>query len=144
EPYPPIDMHYSGDSLKLAHIGLAIGGESFAVVACMGSLIYLIQQRALKQKNFGQMLPSAPGLFKLDGMLNLTLWWGFLLITAALVTGAVYYQWFEPREHWQQVRIMTKVIWALAVWGWYLVTLISRNVLQKPARLIAIMALVGF
>ncbi len=100
----------------------------------------MLQQRALKRKNFDQILSSSPSLLKLESMLNLTLWWGFLLITGALVSGAFFTQMFAS----QQEGIILKSIWALAVWIWYLATLVGRHVQRRPARQTAIMCFFGF
>ena len=123
------------------HIATAILGQTFSICACAISALYLFQQRALKRKNFSFLTNATPTMEKLDAFLASTLWIGFAFITLALITGAIYTLFFAP--HFLKTHEW-KIIWSLAVWSWYLITLLGRNIFSLSTKKIAKMSLVGF
>lgn len=123
------------------HIGLSALGEAFAIFACATSLMYLRQQRILKKKMISQLRNDFPSLDRLTRLLLMSLWAGFILLTIGLVTGAVMNQFYA---HEIRPQSWLKILWAIIVWVWYLVTLLARNVFNWPQRRIAQMSLGGF
>ena len=140
---PLLDPGVAGvaEWLKLTHIGVAILGETFAIGCCVIAILYLMQQRALKEKRIEAMGASTPTLHRLDRLLTWGLWLGLLGITAGLVTGAIYSQYYVPHA---ARSLELKVLWAIAVWIWYLATLLARQVLNRSAVEVAKMCLAGF
>lgn len=126
--------------LGMAHIVLAIIGEAFAVCAWVIALLYLRQQNILKKKKIGLIPKGSPSLDKLDRYQFFSLWFGFTFLTLGLITGAIYTAVHGIADS----SIYSKVFWAIAVWVWYLVILIARNVIGLSSRKISIMSLVGF
>lgn len=124
-----------GPALQL-HIGSAIIGQSFAVIACGMSLLFLWLDRKLKSRRLGDLPQSFPAMTTLTKALNLTLWIGFTFITLGLVSGAMYYLRGMVS---QEMNILPKVLWAIFVWIWYLAILVLKGILhyrpQKVARL---------
>jgi cytochrome c-type biogenesis protein CcsB len=97
------------------HVTFALLGYAFFVLAAIVSLVYLVYERRLKAKR--PLLPSderTPSLEKLDRINYRLLGWGFLMLSLAIVTGAIwadatwghFWSW-EPAESW------TLVIWVL-------------------------------
>ena len=127
-------------TLGQIHIGSAVLGQAFAIIACAISLVYLWQQNLLKKKLLDQLPAGVPAMDRLSQMLMVTLWTGFILITLGLVSGALFIQ-VSPVD--PELRLGAKVSWAIVVWLWYLATLITRNVLGKPMKRIAQMSLFG-
>lgn len=127
--------------LLFGHVAVSLVGEAFAIGCCVISILYLIQQRALKQKRMDSLGAGTPTLDLLDKLLFWGLWLGFIGITVGLVTGAIYSQFYVPRS---QGRLEIKIYWAIAVWIWYLATLLARNVFGRSVRQIARMCLAGF
>lgn len=124
-----------------AHIAMAIIGQAFAIIACAVSVLYLWQQNLLKKKLLTQLSGSLPAIDRLERLLMRTLWTGFIFITLGLLSGAILTQLYDlPVE----LRLGYKVIWACFVWGWYLATLLARNVFNRSSKRIAQMSLVGF
>ena len=123
------------------HVALAVLGQAFAILACAVSVFYLWQQNLLKKKRLSQMQQNLPAIDRIDQLLRLSLWTGFIFITLGLLTGAIYTQVYAPPA---TMRLSAKVIWATGVWLWYLATLLAKNVFNRPSKRIAQMCLAGF
>ena len=104
----------------LAHVVTCfIGYGAFAVAAGIG-ILYLLKnlagQRKLAQNNPLSMLPELPVL---DDLTHKTIIFGFMWLTAGIITGAVwaneawgtYWSW-DPKETWS---IITWFVYALAL-----------------------------
>jgi ABC-type uncharacterized transport system permease subunit len=127
-------------TLLKVHIYASIIGEAFAILAFVTAILYLAQKRALKKKQLGKLLANTLSLDSLDRLLLLSIWIGFILLTIGLILGAIYTQTFTQNE----VTDTSKIIWAIAVWLWYLATLLTRNIFSFPAKRVAQMTFVGF
>src|SRR5580698_3783693 len=97
------------------HVTLALLGYALFVLAAGVSLVYLVYEKRLKAKR--PLMPTderTPSLEKLDRINYRLLGWGFLMLSLAIVTGAIwadatwghFWSW-EPAESW------TLVIWFL-------------------------------
>jgi len=71
----------------LFHTTLSTLGMAAFFVAAAMSLIYVLQDRALKRKQVGQWLQRLPSLHKADKAGLEALVWGFPLFTVGIVTG---------------------------------------------------------
>ena len=127
--------------LLAAHIGSAIIGEVFAVVACGTSLMLLWQQRKLKSRQLNSLPEKFPALDTLGNALGSSLWIGFSFITVSLLSGAFLTMTVHPE---MGASLKLKTAWAILVWIWYLAILVLRHVLQHRAQKIARMSLIGF
>jgi len=119
------------------HVGSAILGEVSAVFSFIIALMYIWQQRALKEKKIKELV-ELPALDKLASMLGKSLLIGFILLTLTLVSGAGFAA-VSTRDAGAG-----KLIWAVGVWLWYFATLVARNILKKPIRMQAQLAVIGF
>lgn len=127
--------------LLYAHIITSVMGEAFAIIACILAIFYLMQQRAMKAKQLDRLQAAQVPISKLNSALMSTLWAGFVLLTSGLIMGAVYLQFFYVGD---RNALMGKIIWAFAVWIWYLATLVSKNLANLPAKKLAWMTIIGF
>ncbi|MEO6953509.1 MAG: cytochrome c biogenesis protein CcsA [Polyangia bacterium] len=76
--------------LAIVHITLAsLGVALFAVAAC-GAVLYLVEERNLKQHRAGRLFRRGPALETLDTLNRRATAVGFTLFTVALITGAVW------------------------------------------------------
>ena len=93
------------------HVTLAFVGFALFLLAAGVSVVYLIYERRLKAKR--PLAPAdewAPSLEKLDRINYQLLIWGFLMLTLAIITGAIwadatwghFWSW-EPQESWSFV-----------------------------------------
>jgi cytochrome c-type biogenesis protein CcsB len=123
------------------HVTLAFLGYALFVLAAGVSLVYLVYERRLKAKR--PVLAGdepAPSLEKLDRVNYRLLAWGFLMLTLAIVTGAIwadatwghFWSW-EPEESW------SAVIWLL-----YAALLESRLTIGWRGRRVAALTIIVF
>jgi cytochrome c-type biogenesis protein CcsB len=123
------------------HVTLAFLGYALFVLAAGVSIVYLIYERRLKGKRLLLFAAeSAPSLEKLDRVNYHLLGWGFLMLTMAIVSGAIWadatwgYFWsWEPQESW-----------SLAIWILYAALLESRLTVGWRGRRIAALTIVLF
>lgn len=141
-PGHPIATDGTGSSLLLTlHVTMAILGQAFAILACAVSVFYLWQQNLLKKKLLSQLPQNLPAIDRIDKLLRVCLWTGYVFITLGLLSGAIYTQLYAPPSSWM---LSAKVVWATVVWLWYLATLLAQNIFNRPSKRIAQMCLAGF
>jgi len=123
----------------IAHvITCFVGYAAFAVASGMG-VMYLLKDRKAKEAS-GSLLASLPELKVIDDIIHKTLVFGFLWLTAGIITGAVwansawgtYWSW-DPKE-----------TWSLITWFVYAATLHARFTRGWGGRRIAWLAIIGF
>lgn len=134
-------MEEGTNVLANTHILFSLLGEAFAICACAVSVLYILQQNALKRKQLARISSATPPIDKLERTLVVSLWVGFMFITLALISGAIYTQFFLININ---SALGTKIIWAMAVWLWYLIILLARNIFNVSGRKVAWMSLWGF
>lgn len=122
------------------HAGVSIIAYGFLSLAFCGGLMYLLQERELKNKKFGYFFSRLPSLDALDQLNSHCVTAGFVFLTLGIVTGSVwarqawgtYWQW-DPKE-----------TWSLITWFLYLVQLHQRLTVGWRGKRAAVMALIGF
>jgi len=123
------------------HVTLAFLGYALFVLATGVSFVYLVYERRLKAKRaLLAYVESTPSLEKLDRVNYHLLGWGFLMLTLAIVSGAIwadktwgnFWSW-EPRESW-----------SLAIWLLYAALLESRLTAGWRGRRAAALTIVLF
>ncbi len=123
------------------HVTLAFLGYALFVLAATVSLVYLAYEKRLKAKR--PMDPAearAPRLEKLDRINFHLLGWGFMLLSLAILSGAIwadatwghFWSW-EPKESW-----------SLAIWILYAGLLESRLAIGWRGRRAAALTIVVF
>jgi cytochrome c-type biogenesis protein CcsB len=122
------------------HVGtMFLGDAVFALAFCAG-VMYLLQERQIKNKSFGLLYRRLPSLETLDSLNRACVMVGFPLITVGLISGFLYagavwrsYWNWDPKE-----------ILAVCTWLIYAVLLHERLAVGWRGRRAAIMAIVGF
>lgn len=122
------------------HASIAILANGFLALSFCGGLMYLLQDRELKNKRFGIFYYRLPSLEALDQLNQHCLTIGFPLLTLGIITGSVwakqswgaYWQW-DPKE-----------TWSLITWLLYAGLLHQRLAIGWRGKRSAIMAVVGF
>ncbi|MBW1713155.1 MAG: cytochrome c biogenesis protein CcsA [Deltaproteobacteria bacterium] len=122
------------------HVAFAFLGNGFFAVACMAGVMYLLQERQIKSKRFGWVYSRLPSLDILDGLNRTCLMIGFPLLTAGLLTGAIYGQ-FLSGVYW---RWAPKEVWSLITWAVYALLLHQRLTVGWQGRKAAWLAVLGF
>jgi cytochrome c-type biogenesis protein CcsB len=123
------------------HVTLAFAGFALFVLAASVSLLYLIYEHRLKAKRpLANADERAPSLEKLDRINYRLLVAGFILLSLAIVTGAIwagttwghFWSW-EPQESW-----------SLVIWLMYAAILESRLTAGWRGRRVAALTIVVF
>ncbi len=120
-------------------ITIFIGNAAFALAFGLG-VLYLIQERSIKNKTHGFFFKRLPSLDLLDSTSYACIVTGFTMLTIGLVTGMVYaksvwgrfWSW-DPKE-----------VWSAITWIFYAALLHERLTVGWRGRRAAIMAVVGF
>lgn len=124
----------------VSHIILIFTGEAALALACGAGMLYLLQERAIKEKKRGFFYKRLPSLDLLDSTSYSCLITGFTMLTMGLITGLVYaksawgrfWDW-DPKE-----------IWSAVTWLVYAAILHGRLTSGWRGRRSAIMTIVGF
>jgi len=106
----------------VAHISLIFAGYAALVLSFAASLIYLLQERALKSKRPGGLLARLPALQVTDEIGFRSLLLGFPFMTGGLVAGMVIAQASFGRVDFRD----PKILLSLLMWAVYLVQLYTR------------------
>jgi cytochrome c-type biogenesis protein CcsB len=123
------------------HVSLAIVGYAMFILAASVSLVYLAYESRLKAKRpLKASTERMPSLEKLDRINYSLLVWGFVMLSAAIVTGAIwadatwghFWSW-EPKESW-----------SLVIWILYAALLESRLTVGWRGRRAAALTIVVF
>jgi len=121
----PMDIRPLNPALKSAwiysHTIMAFGAYAFFTISGAVALLYLIQSHFLKKKHLGQLFMKFPSLDTLDEIGYRCLAFGFPMLTAAIITGAIwasrawgsYWSW-DPKESWS---LITWFIYAALLHG---------------------------
>lgn len=135
-PLPPL---FQSNWLPV-HASIAIGAYAFLALAFCGGVMYLLQEREIKNKRFGLFYSRLPSLDALDNLNHHCLAVGFPLMTLGIITGTIwakqalgaYWQW-DPKQ-----------TWSLVTWFLYAALLHQRFTMGWRGRRAALMAIIGF
>ena len=106
----------------IAHISLVFAGYAALVLSFSASLLYLIQERALKSKKAGRLFSRLPALQVTDEIGFRSLLVGFPFMTAGLISGMVIAQAHFGRVDFLDPKIMLSIL----TWAVYLVLVYTR------------------
>jgi ABC-type uncharacterized transport system permease subunit len=134
----PIDRTHAG---KLPanpwlefHASISLIAYGAFALACIASVMYLVQERQLKTHHLRSIFYHLPPLPDLFAAITRLLWWGFGLYTIGLISG-----FFVGRAlPWVQI------ICALVVWLLYAGILQGRHVRRLAPKRVAALCIVGF
>jgi cytochrome c-type biogenesis protein CcsB len=122
------------------HISTSLLGDTLLAVAFCAGIMYLLQERQIKQKKLKGIFIRFPSLFFLDTLNYHALVVGFVLLTLGLLSGALYAQWVKGRFwNWDP-----KEIWSLITWLVYAILIHQRLMLGWRGRQAAWFSIIGF
>ncbi len=116
------------------HASISIIAYGAFALACVAGLMYLVQERQLKQRQLHSVFQRLPPLPDLFAAITRLLWLGFVLYTAGLVSG------FFTGEPLPRV----KMACAIAVWLFYGAILQGRHLLRLTPKHVAALCVVAF
>jgi ABC-type uncharacterized transport system permease subunit len=122
------------------HVTLSMLGTVGFAVAFAAGLMYVLQDRLLKSKQFNVLYAKLPPLDFLDHLNQLAIVTGFPLLTLGIVAGALsgevargtYLNW-NPEQ-----------VWALVTWAFYFIVLLGRMTVGWRAKRAAYLTIIGF
>ncbi|MBT8333073.1 MAG: c-type cytochrome biogenesis protein CcsB [Desulfobacterales bacterium] len=124
----------------LAHvITCFVGYAAFAIAAALG-IMYLAKSWSVKPGDKSDSREMLPSLKVLDDMIHKSIIFGFIWLSAGIITGAIwansawgtYWSW-DPKE-----------TWSLITWFVYAITLHARYTRGISGKAIAWLSLIGF
>lgn len=98
------------------HASISIVADAFLALAAIGGLMYLIQERQLKQKRFGFFYHRLPSLETLDTLNQHCISIGFPLMTLGIILGTI---WAFQLDGNRGLGWHSKIISALITWLFY-------------------------
>ncbi|MBU0481388.1 MAG: c-type cytochrome biogenesis protein CcsB [Proteobacteria bacterium] len=127
----------------IAHVMTCFVGYAAFAVACGLGIMYLIKDTNVekgKEKNPDSLLATLPALTVIDDITHKTIVFGFLWLSAGIITGAIwansawgtYWSW-DPKE-----------TWSLITWFLYAAALHARFTRGWGGKRIAWLAIIGF
>ncbi|MBI2881330.1 MAG: cytochrome c biogenesis protein CcsA [Candidatus Tectomicrobia bacterium] len=133
---PPFDSIWLTIHIVMAFLGAA----AFVVLFSMG-IMYMIQERQLKRKQFGTWFYRLPSLEELDGGSFWVLTLGFPMMTLGLVSGSIWAAYARGSYwSWDLERTLPLVV----IWGAYGLLLVCRLLAGWRGRRAALFSVVGF
>jgi len=123
------------------HASLAIIADAFLALAFIGALMYLLQERELKNKRLGFFFSRLPSLESLDKLNQHCLSIGFILMTLGMFTGYVWARqiWGGRNWHWDP-----KIVWAMITWFLYAGLMHQRFTMGWRGRRSALVTMLAF
>jgi ABC-type transport system involved in cytochrome c biogenesis permease subunit len=128
------------NAMLLFHIGVSTLGMAILCVAFAMSLLYILQDRALKAKKTLGLLQRLPSLEKCDNIGFRALLTGFVLLTIGIGTGVI-----ANMEVYRRLWVWeAKGSFALLAWIVFAATLTARTALGFRGRRSAYLIIAGF
>lgn len=124
------------------HIMLSVIGFAFLAIAFAAALIYLVQDRELKQRRGGALTRVAfrfPPLEVLDRVNTICLLVGFPILTIGMIMGVLWESGRAGRFAWEP-----HITFSLAAWLLYLLIVVFRLVWHQRGRRAALFSVIGF
>ena len=122
------------------HVATVFVGFAIFALAFSAGIMYLLQERQIKNKSFGVLYQRLPSLETLDSLNYVCLTVGFPLITVGLISGFIYAGAVSRSFwHWDPKAILSIITWLI-----YAILLHERLAVGWRGRRAAIMAIIGF
>jgi len=135
----PVDKTLKGTLLGIHTTLSVLGIVAFAIAAVVG-IMYLVQEKSLKSKQFGPLYYKLPALGLLDQWNKTALFWGIPLLTLGIISGAFWSQ-YALGFFWSN---SPKQLLAISAWFFYLIVLQGRITSGWRARRAALLSIIGF
>jgi ABC-type uncharacterized transport system permease subunit len=119
------------------HILLATIGVSIFALATASAVLYLLEERQLKKKKFGNILKRGTALDTLDGLSHRCVQVGFPIFTLAVIAGTLWSAKLSAG-----IRPENVIAWV--AWAAFAAVLVARMTAGWRGRRAAVMTIVGF
>jgi cytochrome c-type biogenesis protein CcsB len=122
------------------HVTTIFLGNGLFAITFVAAIMYLLQERQIKQKHLGSLYSRLPSLATLDSINHYALICGFPFLTLGMITGSIYAQ-VALGSYWQWD---PKEVWSLVTWLFYAALLHERLTVGWRGRRAAVMSIVCF
>lgn len=109
-------------ALGSLHAAISLLAYAAFGLSCAAGLMFLTQQKNLKQHKINALLSLLPPIQRLEIAVTRLMYAGWFLLTIGLVTGAIYL--LQNRSHFEP-RGDPKIIWSGLVWITYLALILA-------------------
>ncbi|MEO6829500.1 MAG: cytochrome c biogenesis protein CcsA [Acidobacteriaceae bacterium] len=114
--HAPLSAEWMRNDWIVVHISLLLAAYAALIFSLIASLLYLIQERRLKQKKVGGIFSHLPPLDTIDQIAFKTLLVGFPCMTAGLLAGALIAQESVGAEYFLDPKVLLSIgMWLLYV-----------------------------
>jgi ABC-type uncharacterized transport system permease subunit len=127
------------DAWLRLHIILVLLGYACVLFAAVSAVLYLVQERELKNKKPRRMYYRLPPLGTLDDLISKAMAFGFVFITLAIVVGSTW-AFIELRGNWLT---QPEIVISFVTWGLYLALVFSRVAAGWRGRKAAVLTVVA-
>ncbi|MBI3449805.1 MAG: cytochrome c biogenesis protein CcsA [Acidobacteria bacterium] len=126
-------------SLRAVHVVPAVLGVAFLFLTFGTSIVYLIQEKGLKNHRPGRFFGALPSLERCDRLSYMSLGWGFAFLTLVVFTGALTNRYTHGDFSW-----VARERWALLAWVLFAVVIYDRVFAGRwRGRLSAYLSIIG-
>ncbi|MDZ4694048.1 MAG: cytochrome c biogenesis protein CcsA [Deltaproteobacteria bacterium] len=139
---PDAGVRVGGGGLATLHILLSATGEALFALAAVLSLLYIVQERRLKRKDFTGLRDGPASLETLDRLSRQCVLIGFPIFTLAITTGAVLVASLGLLRTGSDIR--AEYLFAVVSWFSYGTLIIARRTAGWQGRRAAWLTVSGF
>jgi ABC-type uncharacterized transport system permease subunit len=132
--------HVVGGGLLAVHVTVNVLGDALFLLASGAAVLYLVEERRLKQKRGASLFGRLPPLDALDRAEHRLLLTGFPLLTLGIITGTAWAHRIESGSFAETAR----ALFAYATWVLFAAVLVMRALLGWRGRRAAYGTLAGF
>ena len=118
--HAPVSSQWMHNGWILLHIALLLVAYTLLLFSLLSSLLYLIQERRLKNKHIGGIFSHLPPLDTIDHIAFVTLVIGLPCMTLGLLAGALIAQESVGAAYFLDPKVLLSIgMWVLYVWMLY-------------------------
>lgn len=122
------------------HVPVSLLGFFFLFVSFGASIMYLIQERAVKAKKYNWMYVRLPSMQESDSINYYCIILGFIFISLGIITGILWSKTaFNKFWQWDIKEILTAFTWVV-----YAILLFSRKAMKRKGRFAAYFSIAAF
>ena len=126
--------------MVLIHLTCSLLSYAAFLIAFVAGVLFLVQERQLKQKHLGMLFHQLPSLNLLDRANFLAIGMGFALLSIGLACGLVGARaWYGRWWSWDPKECLTALLWIA-----YLVLWLVRLRSTLRGRRVALLSILGF
>jgi len=121
------------------HLPLTIGGTAFFLIAALAGILYFLQEKQLKNKNFGLIFRNFPPLETINNINIFALYIGFVLFSGGIISGIIW-----GILEWNGTLILTsKLIFSFITWIVFAIIIIVKKTKGLTPKKIATLSVIG-